>query len=72
MPPLDPIATTTVVIGLAVAWTLTIIAAKNWRGDRYLCDDCIFNKPEACNKAERPKAIACTVYRSEKFDAYRM
>lgn len=51
-------------IGLATALGVTFIALKNWRGDRYLCDDCIFNNDQDCRKAERPKALRCTVYRN--------
>jgi hypothetical protein len=38
---------------------------KNWKGDRYLCDDCRFNDPASCLKEERPKALTCTAYESK-------
>lgn len=45
------------------AAALTLTAAAQWKGDRYLCDDCRFNKAELCLKKERPKATICTAYR---------
>lgn len=46
----------------AAALALTHSAAVRWKGQRYLCDDCKFNDPELCRRAERPKALTCTAY----------
>ena len=63
-----------VVLGacLIAAWGITVVALKNWKGDRYLCDDCIFNNENDCLKVERPKAVSCTAYRSDTVRDYRM
>lgn len=63
-----------IVLGICVAaaWGITLVALKNWKGDKYLCDDCIFNKDKDCLKIERPKATTCTVYRSSTVNDYRM
>ncbi|MBX9570123.1 MAG: hypothetical protein K2X77_14580 [Candidatus Obscuribacterales bacterium] len=42
---------------------LTIASAWNWRGGKYLCDNCKFNNPEDCRKLDRPKAVLCKAYR---------
>jgi hypothetical protein len=43
---------------------LTIYCARIRKGSgKYLCDDCRFNDPTSCLKAERPKALICTSYR---------
>lgn len=52
-------------IGLAVS-ALTVRALVRWQGDRYLCDDCRFNQPEACFKPERPEALVCLAYKPEE------
>jgi hypothetical protein len=57
---------------VAAACAITVVAMKNWKGDRYLCDDCIFNNDRDCLKKERPKAVSCTVYRSATVHDYRM
>ncbi len=49
--------------GVAVCAWLSFVSMKNWQGDRYLCDDCVFNNSEDCHKAERPRALQCGVYR---------
>lgn len=58
---------TTIILSLVGigATALTFIAAKNWKGEAYLCDDCKFNNPESCHKAERPKAVICYAYRKK-------
>ena len=49
----------------ASACALTLHSAWNRKGKgRYLCDDCRFNNEIACLKPERPKAVACTSYRT--------
>lgn len=57
---------------VAAAWSITVCALKNWKGDRYLCDDCLFNNERECLKPERPQAVSCTVYRSNEVRDYRM
>lgn len=57
---------------VAAAWAITIVALKNRKGDTYLCDDCVFNNDRDCLKKERPKAVSCTVYRSDTVHDYRM
>lgn len=42
----------------AISW----YSLRNWRGDRFLCDDCRFNDPELCKKRERGRALSCTAY----------
>jgi hypothetical protein len=42
---------------------VTVYATINWKGDRYLCDDCMFNSPDSCHKIERPQAVTCFAYR---------
>jgi hypothetical protein len=49
-------------VAIAAA-AITLNAARLWRGDRYLCDDCQFNQPELCNKPARPKATICFAYK---------
>lgn len=49
-------------LALLAAW-LTIKISWNWRGDKYLCDNCRFNNDEDCKKADRPQAIVCLSYR---------
>lgn len=73
MPP-DGSLVSYVIFGAAVvaAWAVTLVALKNWKGDRYLCDDCIFNKEGDCLKAERPKAVSCTAYRSNHVNDFRV
>ena len=51
-----------VAVGVAAVY-LTVDAARRWRGDRYLCDNCRFNDPQACLKPERPQAVDCAAYR---------
>jgi len=52
------------IAGIALAATsLTIHAARQWRGDRYLCDDCCFNQGDLCHKPERPQAMSCCAYK---------
>lgn len=47
------------------ASALTIYSAWNRIGKgRFLCDDCRFNNEKDCLKAERPRAVTCTSYRS--------
>jgi hypothetical protein len=49
----------------ASAASLTFYSAWKRRGKgRFLCDDCRFNVDQDCLKAERPKALICTSYRS--------
>lgn len=48
----------------AAACFLSWQSLKNWKGNRYLCDNCRFNDPEACLKPERPTALDCTAYES--------
>jgi hypothetical protein len=49
----------------ASAASLTLFSAWRRRGNgRYLCDDCRFNADGDCLKAERPRALICTSYRS--------
>lgn len=47
-----------------LASMLTLYAARQWPGDKYLCDTCRFNNPDACYKRERPTAIICKSYRN--------
>lgn len=42
----------------AISWN----SLRNWRGSRFLCDDCRFNDPELCKKRERGRALICTAY----------
>lgn len=42
---------------------LTLKSAWEWRGGKYLCEDCRFNNFNDCKKNERPKAIICFSYR---------
>jgi hypothetical protein len=65
---------TYLIVGICViaAWAVTIVALKNRKGDRFLCDDCTFNNEKDCLKVERPKATSCTVYRSDTVRDYRM
>lgn len=54
-----------VALALSVASAVTLYSAFNRPGKgRYLCEDCRFNEPGMCLKAERPRALACTSYRS--------
>lgn len=46
-----------------VAAALSFLAAWNWEGGRYLCDNCRFNNPDSCHKPERPSAVICKAYR---------
>lgn len=64
MIPSDIIAYAGFALSVAVAWAITLVALRNWRGDKYLCDDCIFNNENDCQKPERPKVLRCTVYRN--------
>jgi hypothetical protein len=72
MPDGSPITYVVFGVSIIAAWTVTLVALKNWRGNRYLCDDCLFNKDGDCLKVERPKAVSCTAYRSEKQRDYRI
>lgn len=72
MPLTDLIPYFAAAICVAAAWAVTMIAMQNWRGDKYLCDDCIFNNDNDCHKSERPQALKCTVYRNATIDEYRM
>jgi hypothetical protein len=47
---------------LATALSFYVIK-KNKATGIYLCDNCRFNSPEKCQKAERPYAQSCTSYR---------
>lgn len=52
---------------VALATALTVVAFKHRKGAGvYLCDDCRFNDPDKCHKAERPYASQCTAYRTVK------
>lgn len=51
-----------VLFGLA-ALVLSIKAALNWPGDKFLCDDCRYNNADDCKKNERPAAVKCLAYR---------
>ena len=51
-----------VVLAILAACGITVRAAKNWPGDRYLCDTCKYNAPEKCKKKERPKALVCYAF----------
>lgn len=53
-----------VAILATVASLLTLFAARQWPGDRFLCDTCRFNNPDACHKRDRPTAIVCASYRT--------
>ncbi|MBX9877719.1 MAG: hypothetical protein K2Y22_04610 [Candidatus Obscuribacterales bacterium] len=48
------------------ALVVTFVAVKQYRGERYLCDDCQFNSPEKCHKKERPQAVECYAYLPEE------
>lgn len=51
-------------IGIGVfAVLITLKSAWNWRGGKYLCDDCRFNNFNDCKKLERPRSIICLSYR---------
>ena len=50
-------------LSIAGACGVTYIAFKNWKGDRYLCDDCAFNTEALCSKTERPCALDCLAYK---------
>lgn len=50
-----------IIIALA-ALLVTWVAIHQYRGERYLCDDCQFNSPEKCHKKERPQAVQCYAY----------
>lgn len=53
----------TILVTIAVlALAMTIYAASQWRGDRYLCDTCKYNSDELCQKPERPRAVECTAF----------
>ena len=51
-----------VALGIALSG-FTMLMLKYWKGDRFLCDNCRFNQPELCFKAERPTALICHSYR---------
>ncbi len=50
-------------VGLFAAGLTIVTAFKRKGKGYYLCDDCRFNSPSACLKAERPYALECTSYR---------
>lgn len=53
-----------VLASAAFAGVLTVQSVVRRKGaGRYLCEDCRFNNPESCLKAERPYATRCTAYR---------
>lgn len=52
-----------------IATAITLLSAWNWKGGRYLCENCKFNSPDLCHKSERPKAIMCKAYREIKKDS---
>lgn len=52
-------------LSILTACAVTYIAFKNWKGDRYLCDNCAFNTEALCNKAERPHALDCLAYKND-------
>ena len=45
-----------------VAVFVTFLCVRGWPAGRFLCDDCKYNHPQMCNKAERPKALVCAAY----------
>lgn len=49
-----------------LALVVTIIAVNQYKGEKYLCDNCQFNSPEKCQKKERPKAVECYAYLREE------
>ena len=54
-----------VIVALCALY-ITWVAIQQYKGERYLCDDCQFNSAEKCHKKERPFAIQCYAYMKQK------
>lgn len=45
-----------------VAVLMSFVSIRHWQEGKYLCEDCKYNDPSMCSKAERPKAVDCLAY----------
>lgn len=50
------------VFAALLASALTLFCAFNWRGGKFLCDDCKYNSEDDCKKSQRPQAVICKAY----------